>query len=157
MNDFVIPWPRYGAQIEMRSVEGNRLLTENIITVTLRKGHLAPRPFVEGVSGTEDWGPGDCLRDSVLQVKPNLLDLNTVDGERLRSPESLSVYATGTPDEVIGCVKVTGSWGICRLPDPCYMVSDELLTCTVSLVTRRWCATKDDPGYNKGLYFAWNF
>ena len=49
----------------------------------------------------EDWDRAIAYADSVLQVKPNLLDLNTVSWSTPRSPSSLSVYSIDTPDEVI--------------------------------------------------------
>lgn len=68
----------------------------------LRIGHLAAKALLSRVYlYMEDWDRAIAYADSVLQVKPNLLDLNTVGWGTPRSPESLSVYATGTPDEVI--------------------------------------------------------
>ena len=147
----------YG-QIEQDLLRGNWLLTEYDYNRNfLRIGHLAAKALLSRVYlYMEDWDRAIAYADSVLQVKPNLLDLNTVNWGTPRSPESLSVYATGTPDEVIWMREGYRELGDMQASDPCYMVSDELLdlygSCNQTMVQQK--TIRDIRGC---LYFAWNF
>ena len=70
----------------------------------------------------EDWDRAIAYADSVLQVKPNLLDLNTVHWSTPKSPESLSVYSIETPDEVIWMREGYRELPDMQASDPCYIV-----------------------------------
>ena len=147
----------YG-RIEKDLLTGNRLLTENDYKRNfLRIGHLAAKALLSRVYlYMEDWDRAIAYADSVLQVKPNLLDLNTVSWSTPRSPSSLSVYSIDTPDEVIWMREGYRKLDDMQASDPCYLASDDLLDlygpCNHNMVQNK--TIKDIRGC---LYFAWNF
>lgn len=147
------------AQIESDLLRGNELLTANDYGRNfLRISHLAAKALLSRVYlYMEDWDRAIAYADSVLAVKPDLLDLNTVNWQNCTSPspESMSVYSTSTPDEVIWMRE-----GYREIPEltmlgqPVYGVSDELLDlygdCNSTMVKEGTVA--DLRGC---LYFAW--
>lgn len=144
-------------QIEKDLLQGNQLLTTyDYHRNFLRIGHLAAKALLSRIYlYMENWDLAIAYADSVLNIKPDLLDLNSIDWKILPpSPESISVYSSNSPDEVIWMRE-----GYREIPDimsnsPCYIVSDELLDlygpCNSTMV--RQGTIQDLRG---SLYFAW--
>lgn len=93
-------------RIEQDLLEGNRLLTENDYKRDyFRVGHLAAKAILSRVYlYMENWDKALAYADSVLQVKADLLDLNTLAWKGisdLRNRNVGSVYTVTNPDEII--------------------------------------------------------
>lgn len=143
-------------QIEGDLLRGNQLLTRyDFDRNFLRIGHLAAKAFLSRMYlYMEDWDKAIAYADSVLAVKPDLLDLNTVNWSSA-SQNPKSVYSTDTPDEVIWMRE-----GYRNVPEmntlkaPSYGVSDELLdlygACNSTMVSQ---GTIED--LRGSLWFAW--
>ena len=91
-------------QIEKDLLEGNRLLRENDFHRNyFRIGHLAAKALLSRVYlYMEDWDKALAYADSVLQAKPDLLDLNRFGvPDIFRSNSFVTVYSPNTSDEII--------------------------------------------------------
>ena len=91
-------------QIESDLLEGNRLLKESDYDRSyFRIGHLAAKAILSRMYlYMENWDKALAYADSVLTVKPGLLDLNKVDWVMVSVMEGVnSVYSVMTPDEIV--------------------------------------------------------
>mgnify|MGYP005931509581 CR=1 FL=1 len=91
-------------QIVADLLEGNRLLTKyDFKRDYFRIGHLAVKAMLSRVYlYMEDWDKALAYADSVLQVKPGLLDLNRFGVPDLDAESRfITVYGPTTPDEII--------------------------------------------------------
>lgn len=91
-------------QIEADLLEGNRLLEENDYNRSyFRIGHLATKAILSRMYlYMENWDKALIYADSVLMIKSNLLDLNSVDWKRGGVLQGRnSVYSVTTPDEIV--------------------------------------------------------
>lgn len=92
------------AQMEKDLLEGNRLLKEyDFDRNYYRIGHLAAKAILSRMYlYMEDWNKAAAYADSVLQVKPDLLDLNDLEAPDLDYYSVFnSVYDVATPNEII--------------------------------------------------------
>ena len=117
-------------RIEQDLLEGNRLLTAYDFNRNyFRVGHLAVKAILSRVYlYMEDWNKAIAYADSVLRVKSDLLDMNTLNWS---GPDPMlsddGVYNTSTPDEILWGRNVPSpyyfSWDFVRTP---FLPSDEL-------------------------------
>ena len=89
-------------QIEKDLLEGNRLLsTYEYKRNFFRIDHLAAKAILSRMYlYMENWDKALAYADSVLMVKPDLFDMNSISLSRPNS-STASVYSTETPDEII--------------------------------------------------------
>lgn len=90
-------------QIEKDLLEGNRLLsTYEYKRNFFRIDHLAAKAILSRMYlYMENWDKALAYADSVLMVKPDLFDMNSISLSRPNS-STASVYSTETPDETFG-------------------------------------------------------
>lgn len=97
-----IVWPRYTIN-EKDLLEGNRLLKANDFQRDyFRVGHLAAKALLSRVYlYMENWDKALTYADSVLQVKPDLLDLNRFGVPDIYTNTFVTVYGPTSSDEII--------------------------------------------------------
>ncbi|MCR9012328.1 RagB/SusD family nutrient uptake outer membrane protein [Gabonibacter chumensis] len=90
-------------QIEKDLLEGNRLLKANDFQRDyFRVGHLAAKALLSRVYlYMENWDKALTYADSVLQVKPDLLDLNRFGVPDIYTNTFVTVYGPTSSDEII--------------------------------------------------------
>ena len=139
------------AQIERDLLTGNRLLVNYDYDRTFfRIGHVAAKAILSRMYlYMENWDKAIAYADSVLNIKPDLLDLNTTTNE---------VYESTTPDEIIWGRKYNA--GYSYVPQafitPWFIPSDDFLNLydkeeDVDIRKERYCLTVKNSGVCMGV------